>query len=94
MPYLLRWVLGEVGTSTEQRWGLSPKLCHNLLSTPIPTGSFSTALLPAHASRCGEEESDPEVELLSSASSPVLCPICGLCFSSAEVEQHCSTCGE
>ncbi|XP_052527316.1 protein XNDC1N isoform X1 [Tympanuchus pallidicinctus] len=61
---------------------------------PICSGSFSTALLPAHASRCGEEESDPEVELLSSASSPVLCPICGLCFSSAEVEQHCSTCGE
>lgn len=36
MPYLLRWVLGEVGTSTEQRWGLSPKLCHNLLSPPHP----------------------------------------------------------
>ncbi|XP_010724907.1 DNA repair protein XRCC1 isoform X2 [Meleagris gallopavo] len=61
---------------------------------PICSGSFSTALLPAHASRCGEEDSDPEVELLSSASSPVLCPICGLYFSSAEVEQHCSTCGE
>uniref|UniRef100_A0A8C9EKP4 DNA-repair protein Xrcc1 N-terminal domain-containing protein n=1 Tax=Pavo cristatus TaxID=9049 RepID=A0A8C9EKP4_PAVCR len=95
VPYLLRWVLGEVGTSMEQRWGLSPTLWHiPLPPPPIPTGSFSTALLPAHASRCGEEDSDSEVELLSSGSSQVLCPICGLCFSSAEVELHCSTCGE
>ncbi|OXB62450.1 hypothetical protein ASZ78_013794 [Callipepla squamata] len=57
-------------------------------------GSFSTALLPAHASRCGEEDSDCELELLPSASSLVQCPICGLCFGAAEVEQHCSTCGE
>ncbi|XP_031456966.1 short transient receptor potential channel 2-like isoform X2 [Phasianus colchicus] len=75
-------------TSGGESSGVEKALC------PICSGSFSTALLPAHASRCGEEESDPEVELLSSASSPVLCPICGLCFSSAEVEQHCSTCGE
>ncbi|XP_072183104.1 protein XNDC1N isoform X2 [Excalfactoria chinensis] len=61
---------------------------------PICSGTFSTALLPAHASRCGEEDSEPEVELLCSASSPVMCPICGLCFSAMEVEQHCSTCGE
>lgn len=61
---------------------------------PICSGSFSTALLPAHASRCGEEDSDGEVELLSYASSPVPCPICGLCFTAAEVERHCSTCGE
>ncbi|XP_021239244.1 DNA repair protein XRCC1 [Numida meleagris] len=61
---------------------------------PICSGSFSTALLPAHASRCGEEDSDSEVELLSSGSSRVPCPICGLCFSVAEVELHCSTCGE
>ncbi|NXJ11536.1 TRPC2 protein, partial [Odontophorus gujanensis] len=59
---------------------------------PICSGSFSTALLPAHASFCGEE--DCELELLPSAGSPVQCPICGLCFGAAEVEQHCSTCGE
>ncbi|XP_065586444.1 protein XNDC1N [Cyrtonyx montezumae] len=61
---------------------------------PICSGSFSSALLPAHASLCGEEDSDCELELLPSASSPVQCPICGLCFGAAEVEQHCSTCGE
>lgn len=84
-----RWARGM-----GQQWGLSPMLWHVPFPPSIPTGSFSTALLPAHASRCGEEDSDAEVELLSSASSPVPCPICGLCFTAAEVERHCSTCGE
>ena len=74
--------------------GSAPCSGTSLFPPSIPTGSFSTALLPAHASRCGEEDSDAEVELLSSASSPVPCPICGLCFTAAEVERHCSTCGE
>lgn len=51
-------------------------------SLPFPTGCFSTALLPAHASRCGEDDSDPGVE----HPSWVPCPICQLCFSPAKVQ--------
>ncbi|KAM9203428.1 protein XNDC1N [Mergus octosetaceus] len=55
---------------------------------PLCSGCFSTALLPAHASRCGEDDSDVEHP------SWVPCPICQLWFSPAEVQQHASTCGE
>ncbi|NXI64981.1 TRPC2 protein, partial [Anseranas semipalmata] len=63
---------------------------------PICSGCFSTALLPAHASRCGEEDSDSDTERPSSSSPGawVSCPICELWFSPAEVERHASTCRE
>ncbi|NXQ98691.1 TRPC2 protein, partial [Sagittarius serpentarius] len=65
---------------------------------PICSGRFSLDLLPVHASRCGEEDSDgawpssplPEV----SPDAWVSCPICELPFAAAEVEWHASTCGE
>ncbi|NXU24500.1 TRPC2 protein, partial [Thalassarche chlororhynchos] len=65
---------------------------------PICSGCFSLDLLPAHASRCGEE--DPDAAWPSSSlaeASPdawVSCPICELPFGAAEVERHASTCGE
>ncbi|XP_074996576.1 protein XNDC1N isoform X5 [Calonectris borealis] len=65
---------------------------------PICSGRFSLDLLPAHASRCGEE--DPGAAWPSSSlaeASPdawVSCPICELPFGAAEVERHASTCGE
>ncbi|NXK53257.1 TRPC2 protein, partial [Chauna torquata] len=61
---------------------------------PICSGRFSTALLPAHASRCGEEDSDSDVERPGSPGTWVSCPICELWFSLAEVERHASSCGE
>lgn len=63
-------------------------------SPPLPAGCFSVALLPAHASRCGEDDSDSDVEQPSSPGARVPCPICELRFSPAEVERHASTCGE
>ncbi|NXL54147.1 XRCC1 protein, partial [Podilymbus podiceps] len=65
------------------------------VSPLLPTGRFSLELLPAHASRCGEE--DPEAAWPSSRpaeGSWVSCPICELPFSAAEVEWHASSCGE
>ncbi|KAK0677058.1 TRPC2 protein, partial [Pygoscelis papua] len=65
---------------------------------PVCSGRFSLDLLPAHASRCGEE--DPNAAWPSSPlaeASPdawVSCPICELPFGAAEVERHASTCGE
>ncbi|KAM9602217.1 protein XNDC1N isoform 3-T5 [Morphnus guianensis] len=67
---------------------------------PVCSGRFSLDLLPLHASRCGEEDPDPDAAWPSSPlaeTSPdawVSCPICELPFSVAEVEWHASTCGE
>ncbi|XP_071889097.1 protein XNDC1N isoform X6 [Anas platyrhynchos] len=61
---------------------------------PLCSGCFSLALLPAHASRCGEEDPDPNSDPKLEHPSWVPCPICQLCFSPAEVQQHASTCGE
>uniref|UniRef100_A0ACB8FGV0 Uncharacterized protein n=1 Tax=Sphaerodactylus townsendi TaxID=933632 RepID=A0ACB8FGV0_9SAUR len=63
-------------------------------------GRFPIRLLPAHASRCGEEF---EASVSSSSSSSsweeppddrVCCPICQFHFSAVEVEAHASSCGE
>ncbi|NXH68655.1 TRPC2 protein, partial [Hydrobates tethys] len=65
---------------------------------PICSGRFSLELLPAHASRCGEEDPDaawPSSSLAeASPAAWVSCPICELPFGAAEVERHASTCGE
>ncbi|XP_059679712.1 protein XNDC1N [Gavia stellata] len=65
---------------------------------PICSGRFSLDLLPAHASRCGEEDPDaawPSSPLAGvSPDAWVSCPICELPFGAAEVEWHASSCGE
>ncbi|XP_035425426.1 protein XNDC1N isoform X1 [Cygnus atratus] len=76
------------GSGGESSGGEEVGLC------PICSGCFSMALLPAHASRCGEDDSDSDVEQPSSPGAWVPCPICELRFSPAEVERHASTCGE
>ncbi|NWS63707.1 XRCC1 protein, partial [Chunga burmeisteri] len=68
------------------------------VSPPLSAGRFSLDLLPAHASRCGEEDLDaawPSSPLAeASPDAWVFCPICKLPFGAAEVEWHASTCGE
>ncbi|NXE16750.1 TRPC2 protein, partial [Lophotis ruficrista] len=63
---------------------------------PICSGRFSLELLPAPASRCGEEEAAWPSSSLAGASRGawVPCPVCGLPFGAAEVEWHASACGE
>ncbi|NXF55783.1 TRPC2 protein, partial [Oceanites oceanicus] len=61
---------------------------------PICSGRFSLDLLPAHASRCGEEDPDTAWPSSPLADAWVSCPICELPFGTAEVERHASTCGE
>ncbi|KAM6093575.1 protein XNDC1N [Chlamydotis macqueenii] len=62
---------------------------------PVCSGRFSRDLLPAHASRCGEDAAWPPPSLAgASREAWVPCPICRLPFGAAEVEWHASACGE
>lgn len=74
---------------------------------PICAGIFSMAVLPQHAATCGEpspphpsspSSSPPSVLWVPSPESPPLswtqCPICQLLFSTGEIEEHASMCGE
>ncbi|XP_062830490.1 protein XNDC1N [Anolis carolinensis] len=69
---------------------------------PICAGRFPAEALPAHASRCGEEEDlapSPSSSSSSSSSSSweeawVQCPICQLPFRASEIESHASGCGD
>nr|XP_060627274.1 protein XNDC1N [Anolis sagrei ordinatus] len=67
---------------------------------PICAGCFPADALPAHASRCGEEEDlAPSPSSSSSSSSSweegwVQCPICQVPFSASEIETHASGCGD
>lgn len=75
-----------------------PETLGQTVSPPLSAGRFSLDLLPAHASRCGEEDPDaawPSSPLAGvSPDAWVSCPICELPFGAAEVERHASACGE
>ncbi|XP_062983968.1 protein XNDC1N [Elgaria multicarinata webbii] len=86
----------------QERWPAERDV--GLGACPICAGRFPTALLPAHASGCGEEDLEASTTSASSSSSPssweepaeawVGCPICQLRFPAADVESHASGCGE
>ncbi|KAM8976889.1 protein XNDC1N [Pelodytes ibericus] len=86
----------------------SPDTVLECSSCPLCGGYFRVDYLPIHASTCGEDPFPDHVSISSSSDdassvdlflpgrpqSWVTCPVCGLRFGGAEIQQHASSCGE